>query len=73
MADLRTIDNGPGVVAEAHARLFDGFFSSKVEGNGIGLSLCKSIVTRHGGRIWALPVVEGGGLDCRFALPPSPV
>ncbi len=67
-AELRVIDNGPGVPADAHERLFDGFSSSKAGGNGIGLSLCKNIVARHGGRIWAQRAREGG-LDCRFALP----
>ncbi|CAG9251501.1 Sensor protein fixL [Paraburkholderia caribensis] len=67
-AELRVIDNGPGVPADAHERLFDGFSSSKAGGNGIGLSLCKNIVTRHGGRIWA-QAAEGGGLECRVALP----
>lgn len=67
-AELRAIDNGPGIAADAHDRLFDGFSSSKAGGNGIGLSLCKSIVTRHGGRIAASPA-DGGGLDCRVTLP----
>jgi C4-dicarboxylate-specific signal transduction histidine kinase len=65
---VSVMDNGPGVPAETHGRLFDGFSSSKVGGNGIGLSLCKSIVTRHLGAIWAQPVA-GGGLECCFALP----
>jgi len=56
------------VADDAHDRLFDGFSSSKAGGNGIGLSLCKSIVTRHGGRI-AARRAEGGGLDCRVTLP----
>jgi signal transduction histidine kinase len=68
LAELRAIDNGPGVADDAHDRLFDGFSSSKAGGNGIGLSLCKSIVTRHGGRI-AARRAEGGGLDCRVTLP----
>ncbi|HDR9587290.1 TPA: PAS domain S-box protein [Burkholderia stabilis] len=67
-AELRAIDNGPGIEEGAHDRLFDGFSSSKAGGNGIGLSLCKSIVTRHGGRIGASPA-DGGGLDCRVTLP----
>ncbi|KVG64384.1 PAS domain-containing sensor histidine kinase [Burkholderia pseudomultivorans] len=67
-AELRAIDNGPGVADDAHDRLFDGFSSSKEGGNGIGLSLCKSIVTRHGGRIVARRA-DGGGLDCRATLP----
>ncbi|WP_321882489.1 ATP-binding protein [Paraburkholderia bannensis] len=60
-------DNGPGI-SEGHERLFDGFSSSKETGNGIGLSLCKSIIARHGGVIRAVPV-EAGGLECRFWLP----
>ncbi|MBN3851933.1 PAS domain S-box protein [Paraburkholderia sp. Ac-20340] len=60
-------DNGPGI-SEGHERLFDGFSSAKETGNGIGLSLCKSIITRHGGVIRAFPV-QSGGLECRFWLP----
>lgn len=70
-AELHVIDNGPGVADDALGRLFDGFSSSKAGGNGIGLSLCKNIVARHDGRIWAQRAVSGG-LDCRFALPLSP-
>jgi PAS domain S-box-containing protein len=69
-AELHVIDNGPGVPDDALERLFDGFSSSKAGGNGIGLSLCKSIVSRHEGRIWAQRAA-GGGLECRFALPLS--
>jgi signal transduction histidine kinase len=67
-AIAQVIDNGPGVPADAHGRLFDGFSSSKAGGNGIGLSLCKNIVTRHGGDIWAKPA-RHGGLECSFSLP----
>lgn len=67
-AMVQVIDNGPGVPGDAHGRLFDGFSSSKAAGNGIGLSLCKNIVTRHGGEIWAKPA-QHGGLACSFSLP----
>ncbi|SAK71840.1 PAS/PAC sensor signal transduction histidine kinase [Caballeronia hypogeia] len=67
-AELHVIDNGPGVPDEALERLFDGFSSSKAGGNGIGLSLCKNIVSRHDGRIWAQRPADGG-LECCFALP----
>ncbi|MFT4069420.1 ATP-binding protein [Paraburkholderia sp.] len=67
-ARVQVIDNGPGVPADAHGRLFDGFSSSKAGGNGIGLSLCKNIVTRHGGKIWAQPA-PCRGLECSFSLP----
>ncbi|WP_062611318.1 sensor histidine kinase [Caballeronia calidae] len=69
-AELHVIDNGPGVPDDALDRLFDGFSSSKAGGNGIGLSLCKNIVSRHEGRIWAQRAA-GGGLECCFALPLS--
>jgi two-component system, LuxR family, sensor kinase FixL len=68
VAELHVIDNGPGVPDDVLERLFDGFSSSKAAGNGIGLSLCKNIVARHDGRIWAQRAATGG-LDCRFALP----
>ncbi|WP_061137203.1 sensor histidine kinase [Caballeronia fortuita] len=69
-AELHVIDNGPGVPDDALERLFDGFSSSKAGGNGIGLSLCKNIVSRHEGRIWAQRAASGG-LQCCFALPLS--
>ena len=69
-AELHVMDDGPGVPDDAIERLFDGFSSSKSGGNGIGLSLCKNIVSRHDGRIWAQRSATGG-LDCRFALPLS--
>jgi PAS domain S-box-containing protein len=69
-AELHVTDNGPGVPDDVLDRLFDGFSSSKAGGNGIGLSLCKNIVSRHDGRIWAQRAATGG-LDCRFALPLS--
>jgi PAS domain S-box-containing protein len=70
-AVIQVADNGPGVPHGAHGRLFDGFSSSKVGGNGIGLSLCKNIITRHNGDIWAEPA-EQGGLVCSFSLPLAP-
>jgi PAS domain S-box-containing protein len=69
-AVVRVLDTGPGVPKGAHDRLFDGFSSSKVGGNGIGLTLCKNIVTRHGGTITASAIVPKG-LECRFSLPLS--
>ncbi|OLL31972.1 PAS domain-containing sensor histidine kinase [Burkholderia sp. SRS-W-2-2016] len=70
-AELHVIDNGPGVPDDVLDRLFEGFSSSKAGGNGIGLSLCKNIVARHDGRVWAQRAATGG-LDCRFALPLLP-
>ncbi|MFL9926894.1 ATP-binding protein [Herbaspirillum lusitanum] len=67
-AVLRVTDNGGGIDAGHRERLFDGFFSSKVSGNGIGLALCKNIIARHRGDIWAQPAEPRGTSFC-FALP----
>nr|WP_307188076.1 PAS domain-containing sensor histidine kinase [Massilia niastensis] len=68
---LSVQDQGSGIDASLHERLFDGFFTSKVSGNGIGLALCKNIIGRHHGDIWAEPVAAGGALF-RFSLPLLP-
>lgn len=69
-------DTGPGLGTEDPDRLFEAFFSTKAEGIGMGLSICRSIIEAHGGRIWAcnngtrggafsftLPLAEGYGVD----------
>jgi PAS domain S-box-containing protein len=70
-AVLTVRDHGSGIDAALNERLFDGFFSSKVGGNGIGLALCKNIIGRHRGDIWAEPSPHSGTLFC-FALPLLP-
>jgi two-component system sensor kinase FixL len=67
-AVLRVEDHGNGIDAAQYERLFDGFFTSKVSGNGIGLALCKNIISRHRGDIWAQPAQDRGTVFC-FALP----
>ncbi len=61
-------DNGAGFPAEDAPRLFDPFFTTRRGGIGLGLSISRSIVEAHGGRIWAEPT-EGGGATFRFTLP----
>lgn len=61
-------DAGPGLSAEADAHLFEPFFTTKPEGLGLGLSICRTIVESHGGRLWAAPN-DGRGLTMRFTLP----
>ena len=61
-------DTGPGLAPEVADRLFQPFVTTKEAGMGIGLSICRSIIDAHGGRLWATPN-EGGGLSFRFRLP----
>ncbi|MEM8538258.1 MAG: ATP-binding protein, partial [Pseudomonadota bacterium] len=60
-------DTGPGIAPEMRPSLFEPFHSTTTSGMGIGLSLCRSIVEAHGGRIWA-PERDSGGLVI-FTLP----
>lgn len=65
---VRVEDNGPGVNSDALGQLFEAFSSTKSEGLGVGLSICKTIVEDHGGRIWA-DRRESGGMCFTFTLP----
>jgi two-component system sensor kinase FixL len=64
-------DTGPGVAPDVAARLFEPFVTSKRGGMGVGLSICRSIVEAHGGRLWA-EANPGGGTVFRFELPAPP-
>jgi two-component system sensor kinase FixL len=67
-AHLAIADNGPGLPLDVRDRLFEAFASTKRDGMGLGLSICRTIVEAHGGRIWAAPRV-GGGTEFHFTLP----
>jgi C4-dicarboxylate-specific signal transduction histidine kinase len=60
-------DSGPGLAKEIVDRLFEPFISTKRDGMGLGLSICRSIVEAHGGRI-RVSENPGGGLTFRFTL-----
>ena len=57
--ELVVRDSGPGVPAELMATLFTPFASSKPDGMGLGLSICRHIAEAHGGRLWAEPLPAG--------------
>ncbi|QDF37206.1 ATP-binding protein [Bradyrhizobium symbiodeficiens] len=65
-------DNGPGIAAEHLDRLFESFFTTKDNGMGMGLPICRSIVEAHGGRIGAEGHGVNGGARFWFTLPLSP-
>jgi signal transduction histidine kinase len=48
-------DTGPGVAPANFERMFDAFYSTKPNGLGMGLSICRSIIQAHGGRLWVTP------------------
>lgn len=64
---IRVEDTGPGIAPEMRKSLFEPFHSTTTSGMGIGLSLCRSIVEAHQGRIWAPETSSGGVLE--FTLP----
>ena len=61
-------DFGPGIDPEHLERIFEAFYTTKPGGLGIGLSICRSIVEAHGGRLWATPN-EPRGAVFRVMLP----
>ena len=64
-------DTGVGLAVESVNKLFDAFYTTKVEGMGIGLSVSRSIIEKHQGRLWAEPN-DGPGATFSFAIPAGP-
>jgi signal transduction histidine kinase len=64
-------DSGPGLDPSHLERVFDTFYTTKPSGMGMGLSICRSIINAHGGRLWA-EVNEPRGAVFRFTLPAVP-
>ena len=65
---FRVSDTGPGLAANVAAQLFTPFVTTKENGMGIGLSISRTIIEAHGGRIAANPRPEGGTVFT-FTLP----
>jgi PAS domain S-box-containing protein len=65
---VAVLDSGPGVAPQHVGRLFEAFYTTKAAGMGMGLSICRSIVEAHGGRIWVSAVVPHGAAF-RFTVP----
>ena len=61
-------DSGPGIDPDHLDRVFEAFYTTKSSGVGMGLSICRSIIDAHGGRLWA-DMNESRGAVFRFILP----
>jgi two-component system sensor histidine kinase DctS len=62
-------DTGPGIAPDVAARLFTPFFTTRPEGMGLGLSLCRTVIEQHGGALDFGPGPGGRGTEFRFTLP----
>jgi signal transduction histidine kinase len=61
-------DSGTGLPPEKLEDIFDAFYTTKPDGMGMGLAICRSIIEAHGGRLWATPN-EPRGAAFQFSLP----
>jgi PAS domain S-box-containing protein len=76
VVEFSVLDSGKGLSAEVSARLYEAFYSTKAEGMGIGLKLCRSIVESHQGRMLAENLYNGADVTgCRFTfwIPVTPL
>jgi two-component system, LuxR family, sensor kinase FixL len=67
MVEISVADTGPGLADEVRSNLFQPFVTTKPNGMGVGLSVCRAIVESHGGRLWA-DDNPGGGTIFRFTV-----
>jgi two-component system sensor kinase FixL len=71
MVEVSVADTGAGIASEIKEKLFQPFVTSKTTGMGVGLSLCRSIIEAHSGRLWAENGPAGGAIF-RFTVPSAP-
>jgi PAS domain S-box-containing protein len=69
---LSVRDSGVGFTPQAADKIFEAFYTTKADGMGIGLSISRSIIEAHQGRLWALPN-DGPGSTFSFSIPCQPV
>jgi two-component system sensor kinase FixL len=67
--EISVSDRGGGIPPGDLERIFEPFVTTKEHGMGLGLSICRTIITAHGGRLWAENIGEGATF--RFTLPPA--
>jgi len=60
--EVRVVDRGPGISPEVAEKLFTPLFSTKADGMGMGLNICRSIIEFHHGRLWVEANPEGGSI-----------
>jgi signal transduction histidine kinase len=65
--EVSVIDSGQGFKTGDEERIFDPFYTTKADGMGLGLAMCRMIVRAHGGQLWATPN-KGSGSTFRFVL-----
>jgi signal transduction histidine kinase len=65
---ISVADSGPGLDPNTANRIFEPFYTTKASGMGMGLSISRSIVQSHGGRLWAT-ANDGRGTSFHFSLP----
>ena len=68
MVTVSVSDTGPGIDPEIRAQLFQPFVTTKPEGMGVGLSISRTIIDAHGGKLWVDDNPQGGA-TFRFSLP----
>ncbi|MDB5438572.1 MAG: hypothetical protein JWM33_999 [Caulobacteraceae bacterium] len=68
LVEISVRDNGPGIPIDRRAGVFSDLMTTKATGMGIGLSICRTIIEAHGGKIWLADSLEPG-TDFRFTLP----
>jgi PAS domain S-box-containing protein len=72
MVEIAVTDTGPGLAPEIADRVFEPFVSTKPDGMGLGLSICRTIVEMHSGRLWA-ELNRESGMVFRFTVPRAPI